>query len=285
MQPMADWLPGESIGPGPPDARGTPRPGQRCATFFFVSPEPGQRHAKRNWPLLSRCTISLNQTTSPATRPVTARHPNIPFLHAQSMACWILVPRYGTGYSGKTTNQALTVPFSSLLAIAKPNLATSAGPVSLAAPSHRGETKAHPAATQPNPPQPPLCNGGSASPTSPSPLHLPRNLPLVVLLSFFHQPKVLRPRECWGANNGGGVEEGQEGAGLQPLRAPPRRRRRPRGRRQRAPRLGCALPRHYRGGARIDAQRAGAAGGRRAAEVQVRRQVHQCEAHFHPSPR
>jgi hypothetical protein len=107
MQPMADWLPGESIGPVPPDARGTPRPGQRRATFFFVSPEPGQRHAKRNWPLLSRCTTSLNQTTSPATRPVTARHPNIPFLHAQSMACWILVPRYVTCYSGKTTNQAL----------------------------------------------------------------------------------------------------------------------------------------------------------------------------------
>jgi hypothetical protein len=103
---MADWLPGESIGPGPPDARGTPRPGQRRATFSFVSPEPGQRHAKRNWPLLSRCTTSLNQTTSPATRPVTAMHPNIPFLHAHSMACWILVPRYGTCYSGKTTNQA-----------------------------------------------------------------------------------------------------------------------------------------------------------------------------------
>lgn len=79
--------------------------------------------------------------------------------------------------------------------------------------------------------------------------------------------------------NGGDVEEGQEGAGRRPLRSPPRRRRRLGGRRQRAPRVGCALPRRVfgGGGACVGAEYAGrgVAGSRPAPEVQVRDQVRQ----------
>ena len=56
------------------------------------------------------------------------------------------------------------------------------------------------------------------------------------------------------------MEEGQEGDGRRPVRAPPRRRRRPGGRRQRAPRVGCCLPGLCGGGARIGAEHAGGDG-------------------------